>query len=154
MAVNLDAYRKDLQHRYEATFMKPFLVTVQGKYAEQHHLRQTLDDLGHVALAVVAHRLRQKFLTFYRTAEKPPLELAATRHWPDTQLKRAVIDAWNVYTLCVRRDEERQRVVEAATEAVKTGNGLLAIWVLEQRNEYEYERVEWMPFDTAEVYDD
>ncbi len=152
--MNLDEYRKHFQQRWRHTLSAPCVMVAAEKHDERHFYITGLEDLERVALKLITERVKNGWIGAYRNAVKPPVPKDVVLEWPKSEMRQMGLDQWDLYERRVKEDDTRRRQVDLAKQAIDEQNGTLALIVLTERCDHEYEHWSLTPFEKVEAAHD
>jgi len=145
--MNANKYLSNFKHRYRHTLAKPFLCILKEKHGTRHFHCPTIDTVLAVALAIVTERHidgAYEYEPDRATLGMTPDEIQAL---PEGSIRTLALQALEQHRRNEQQDHELAIYARMATQAVAEGNGVLALWVLEHRSDYEYEGFELEAYD-------
>lgn len=143
-------YRKHFQRRWRHTLSEPCVMVVAEKHDERHFYITGLEDLERVALRLITERVENGWISASRDAVMPPVPKEVVLEWPESPMRFYGLDQWDLYERRVTEDETRRRQWELARRAIDERNGTLALIVLTERCDHEYENWALIPFEKLE----
>lgn len=140
-------YLNNFQLRHKHTLAQPFLCVMREKHGTSYFHCASIDDLLTVSLTVLAERHECGLYDVIPAPDWTPLTQAQIAAIPAGPVRDFAQANFKEHQSDRATHEESVRLHARVTQAIQQADGATALWVLEQRHEYEYESFEITAYD-------
>lgn len=127
--------------KFEEVIIPNKILIEHNKYGENYYSIPTLNDLYKVSLHILEERLENKFFCKSNIPEKLDYTYYDIEKLPESFRKdaKSKLDGRNKY---IKECEEANKEFDLIEKALNEKNGQLALQILKNRIDFEYEKIE------------